>query len=519
MATPGEKLAESLELLKKIQDAGIVAIKTKQLSRTHKERLTKHGFIKDVTKGWCIATSPDEQAGDSTSWYACFWHFCAQYLESLYGNDYFISPEQSLQIHSGSWTIPQQLVVRTLKKANNHNTLLLFGTSIFSWDSPIPKNAEIITIDGIRMLSLSSTLIYCTPTVFKNNPIDARTVLGMIQDASEILRSLLNGGHTTIAGRLAGAFRNIGRDKIADDIIRTMQSADYNAKETNPFAEVTPVTLSPKERYPCVNRIKLMWSQMRELIIKNFPQAPGLSTDKEGYMKLVEEIYATDAYHSLSIERYKVSPQLIEKVRSGTWDSKENEADRKEKNAMAARGYWQASQQVTESIRKVLNGTNAGEVADTDHVEWYRELFAPSVVAGIIPASDLAGYRNHPVYLSGSKHVPINKEAIRDAMPALFELLQHETEASVRAVSGHFIFVFIHPYMDGNGRMGRFLMNVMLASGGYPWTVIPVEERNTYMQALEQASVNGNIEPFAKFIGYLVGKALEGKPVATIKES
>jgi fido (protein-threonine AMPylation protein) len=50
-------------------------------------------------------------------------------------------------------------------------------------------------------------------------------------------------------------------------------------------------------------------------------------------------------------------------------------------------------------------------------------------------------------------------------------------KCSVRVVLGHFIFVYIHPCMDGNGRMGRLLMNVMLAGGGYPWTVVPLEKR------------------------------------------
>ena len=65
---------------------------------------------------------------------------------------------------------------------------------------------------------------------------------------------------------------------------------------------------------------------------------------------------------------------------------------------------------------------------------------------------------------------------------------------------GHFIFVFIHPFLDGNGRIARFLMNVMMAAVGQPWTVIRVEERNGYMRALEAASVQGNIIPFATFL-------------------
>ena len=296
-----------------------------------------------------------------------------------------------------------------------------------------------------------------------------------------------------------------------------MKAADYNVRETDPFETKPVIALSVKEKSPYVNRIKLMWYAMREVVIKNFPPAPGLPADQDTYMKQVEDLYVSDAYNSLSIERYQVTPGLIERVRTGAWDSGENAEDRKQKDAMAARGYWQATKKVRESIIKILNGQNAGTVADADHGDWYRELFAASVTAGILPASDLAGYRNHPVYISNSMHVPLNKDAIRIAMPTFLELIENEPEASVRVVLSHFVFVFIHPYMDGNGRMGRFLMNVMLASGGYPWTVIPVEERTTYMQALERASVHADIEPFTKFLAYLVKEGLEGRPVAGTK--
>jgi Fic family protein len=85
-------------------------------------------------------------------------------------------------------------------------------------------------------------------------------------------------------------------------------------------------------------------------------------------------------------------------------------------------------------------------------------------------------------------------------MPGLFDLLEQEPEPCVRAVLGHWLFGYIHPYSDGNGRMARFLMNVMLASGGYPWTVIRVEDRGSYLAALDHASIDGQIALFAQFV-------------------
>jgi Fic family protein len=115
----------------------------------------------------------------------------------------------------------------------------------------------------------------------------------------------------------------------------------------------------------------------------------------------------------------------------------------------------------------VIAGAKAGALVRTPHREWYRELFQPCVTAGLIEAGALAGYRNNAVYLRTSPYVPPRWEAVRDAVPTLFDLLEREPEASVRAVLGHWMFGYIHPYPDGNSRMARFLMNAMLASGGY----------------------------------------------------
>jgi len=326
----------------------------------------------------------------------------------------------------------------------------------------------------------------------------------MIKDSSQVLSLLLAGEHSVIAGRLAGAFRNIGKDKIADDIISTMKSADFIVRVEDPFQKKVFNIFTTRDVSPYANRIKLMWENMREAVIGNFPKSPGLPKDAKKYLELVDEHYSEDAYHSLSIEGYKVTQQLIKRVRHGDWNPSEIQADKDQKDTMAARGYYLVFEEVKNSIRKILKGENAGEIVGQDHGTWYRELFSPSVIAGILKPADLAGYRNAQVYIKGSKHTPPNFEAVRDAMPVLFELLQEESEASVRVVLGHFIFVYIHPYKDGNGRIGRFIMNAMLASGGYPWTIIPVERRNEYMAALERASIDQDIVGFARFIAALV---------------
>lgn len=346
--------------------------------------------------------------------------------------------------------------------------------------------------------------------------MDARAALAMVRDASDILTQLLEGGHSIIAGRLAGAFRNIGNNRIADDIVKTMQAVGYDVRENDPFSDKLPLFESSRGVSPYVNRIKLMWQHMREPVLEYFPKAPGLPKDSQVYLKQVEEVFITDAYHSLSIEGYRVTPELIERVCSGNWNPDGNASDIEQRNALAARGYWQAYQTVRNSINKILQGQNPGDVLDEDHGTWYREMFAPCVTAGVLEPADLAGYRDGPVFIRKSMHVPLNRDAVRDTMPAFFDLLREEIEPAVRVVLGHFIFVYIHPYMDGNGRIGRFLMNVMLASGGYPWTVIPLSERQNYMNALEKASVEQDITAFTKLLALLVTRRMEGKSLPDI---
>lgn len=499
MPSAAEKLASSLEELETLQSGGSIALRSKDISRTHRERLLKAGFLKEVMKGWYIPSRPDENAGESTAWYTSFWGFCAQYLSDRFGTDWSLSPEQSLIIHAGNTTVPAQLLVRAVKGGNS-KTDLPHNTSLFETRATIASDEALKIVDNLRLFSVEDALILVPEIFFQNHPTEARTVLAMMPDASRLLGKLLDGGHTRAAGRLAGAFRSIGSEKVADEILAAMKAASHDVREINPFEQSILVPNAGRITSPHVHRIRLKWESMRDDVIDLFPKAQPITNDIDAYLKQIDEIYVTDAYHSLSIEGYRVSPELIDKVRSGTWNPETDEQDRALKDALAARGYWEAFQRVKESIRAVLEGADAGEVVERDLSDWYRNLFAPSVTAGILKASQLAGYRSSPVYIRQSQHVPMSPEAVRDCMPVFFDLLKAEDDPTVRIVLGHFIFVFIHPFLDGNGRIARFLMNVMMAAAGQPWTVIKLEQRAAYMAALETASVKEDIRPFAAFL-------------------
>lgn len=115
---------------------------------------------------------------------------------------------------------------------------------------------------------------------------------------------------------------------------------------------------------------------------------------------------------------------LIERVAKQGWNPETDEQDRKDRDALAARDYYQAFQAVKMSLAAILSGDNPGKTVRRAHHRWHGELFALAVTAGILEPHQLAGYRNGPVYIRNSMHAPLPGEALADAMEALFNLLE-----------------------------------------------------------------------------------------------
>ena len=292
---------------------------------------------------------------------------------------------------------------------------------------------------------------------------------------------------------------------MADTLLTTMRQIGYEVSEVNPFEE--NIRLPETSVSPYASRIRLMWARMRQIVVA-LKESTGAHPSKINLADVLSNMDATyikDSYNSLSIEGYKVTEELLERVRSGEWDPKKDVHDKEQKDAWAARGYYQAYQALRTSISDTITtGSDAAMMYVKGHQSWHFQLFEPCIRAGIIKASDLIGYRTHQVYIRNSMHVPLNPDAVLDAMEALADMMKEEPDALVRAILGHFFFVYIHPYMDGNGRTARLAMNSQLVTSGYPWVVVPLERREQYMKALEKASVDEDISDFVEFVLSLI---------------
>lgn len=143
--------------------------------------------------------------------------------------------------------------------------------------------------------------------------------------------------------------------------------------------------------------------------------------------------------------------------------------------------------------------------------EWQIKNIHRLVLKGI--SDKYAGaYRNQDVIISGATHTPPNFLSVPEEMKKLISW--YETDAQKlhpieRAAYLHGIFVGIHPFVDGNGRTARLLLNLELMKNGYPPTVIRNEKRIDYYNALDQAHTTNDYTDFIKLVAEEVERSLD----------
>lgn len=120
-------------------------------------------------------------------------------------------------------------------------------------------------------------------------------------------------------------------------------------------------------------------------------------------------------------------------------------------------------------------------------------------------------YRNEPVYITGAKHKPPVGQKMFEQIKNFFMDLPYKSDMNPIKLAAwtHAEFVRIHPFIDGNGRTSRLIMNYQLMLHNYPPVSIPVADKLHYYESLEAYAVSGDIQLFADMLGGLVSQRLD----------
>ena len=114
---------------------------------------------------------------------------------------------------------PPQVIIYSPKGTNN-TVHLLFGTSLYDLKTKkMLSKGDVVERDGLRLYSPAAALTKVPQAFYIRQPGEAQAALAGIRDPSDVLSTLLGGGHSVVAWRLAGALRHIGRDDMADEIL------------------------------------------------------------------------------------------------------------------------------------------------------------------------------------------------------------------------------------------------------------------------------------------------------------
>lgn len=187
-----------------------------------------------------------------------------------------------------------------------------------------------------------------------------------------------------------------------------------------------------------------------------------------------------------------------------------------------------------ETALVVEKGLTVGGKSLTEHLEatnhahaldWVKEqvkrkpssltekdiLHIHDIILKGIDDANAGHYRSVPVRISGSAVVLPNPRKVPDLMQDFVEWLKHSGNLHPveLAAEAHYRLVTIHPFVDGNGRTARLLMNMILLMTGYPSAIIRKRDRLAYIGSLEKAQLGGSKDDYLKIIAKAVDRSLD----------
>lgn len=410
----------------------------------------------------------------------------------------------------GDTTIPSTLFVRHAASGSKHRLEVARGFTI----ALVPDDALSGSFERERARVGEVEL-----PVSSSARTLASLTLGDVRDHRDLvlswLRSLVvaqpeleaaygaNPRHVLMA-RMGHLARDLGNTRLADQIERLLAAHHRHQKNRTHTGVgdrlVVPAYLTARAstRDPGLDRLQARLGRAAGVVQELVGEAEERIVPMEGSeaIEVARAAKLEDTYHSTTIEGYRISREEVRAVLEGIPYA--GRTPDEIARLMALKGYSRAFDKTLDLVRETFGRPGLSESRIFD---LHLELWGPSIDAGIVAATDMRGWRDGPVFIRQSRHVPPGPEKVGRYVAQLIEQVNGlEAGPITRAVCAHWGFVHIHPFMDGNGRLARLLMNYLLAASGLPWTTVRAEERPLYFRALEQAHIDDDLGPLAALL-------------------
>lgn len=480
--------------------------------------LRSGGYVLEVAGGmaWIVARPGVDILPDA--FYPNYWRVVRAVMDAY--APAVVERTSAVRLHSDQVTPPDRLTVRHAASASNRVVELVPGFELVLRPGEVdPELTAVREPAGvpIPVEDPADTLLGLPVEYLRDDPESVALWLkSLAMSRPKLERAYQKRPRPVVLKRLGRIAREVGNTRLAD-LIEEVLAGEYAHRLGRGHTDRGPRFVVPAyvadlrtTHQPWLDRQAAAFARFQaDIENESGEREAGLPRfDREVLLRQAREAKAYDAYHSTTIEGYRIRPEEVSAVIRGApvggHDPEEVRA------RMAVAGYSRAFETVLAAVREA-----PGRVPITEGMvqDLYVELFGPSVEAGIVSAEVLRGWRTEPAYLRGHVHVPPGPEKLPRLMRQFEDLVNAvEGRPLTRAILAHLELVTIHPYPDGNGRLGRFLMNVALLGEGLPWVTIRNDDRPRYFGALHDAQVKGDVLPFARLVLGYVERAVDETP-------
>uniref|UniRef100_W5LIK5 Protein adenylyltransferase FICD n=1 Tax=Astyanax mexicanus TaxID=7994 RepID=W5LIK5_ASTMX len=221
--------------------------------------------------------------------------------------------------------------------------------------------------------------------------------------------------------------------------------------------------------------------------------------------RIMEETYYHHIYHTVAIEGNTLTLSEIRHIIETRY-------------AVPGKSLQEQNEAIgVDAAMKYINTTllsQTGAITINDILEIHRRVlgYADPVEAG--------RFRTNQVFVG--HHIPPHPNDLDRHMQELLQWLNSEDALHLHPVEfaalAHYKLVYVHPFVDGNGRTSRLLMNLVLMQARYPPITIRKEQRAEYYAALDTAN-EGDVRPFIRFIAKCTEMTLDTLLIATTEHA